>query len=326
MVKGLISLLFVLVTFSGFAQQKTYTKSEKATLDSMFKDDAFLNMMKDALKPKSYFLVSASLGNSYFSVKNKRIEASQLESKLVFTPEVSYAHKSGFGLAAGAFLTSFNGRSDFYQFSLTPSYSLTNNRKISATLSYTRFFRRKGYDDAASPIQNDVFGTVYLKKPWLQPGISLGYSEGRSTTYKYIDTVLFTVRRTFTDTAKTRISSFSVSAFVQHSFEFLDVLKKDDGISITPKILVNAGYNKYSEKHYNPYSAFFKRILQRRKSLGRLQDDTSFELQSLAASLDINYLVGKFAFEPQVYLDYYLPETTDKQFTCIFSFGISYSF
>ena len=326
MVRAFITITSLLLFQGSFAQTKTLTEAEKASLDSMLKNDEFFNMMKSALKPKSYFEISATAGNSYFSVKNKRIEASQLESKLVITPVIAYNHKKGWGLSAAAFLTSFNGRSDFYQFSLTPSYTVLTSKKIAASVSYTRFFRRDGYNDAASPIQNDLYGTIYLKKPWLQPGLSLGFSGGKNTAYKYIDTVLFGVRRMFTDTAKTKIRSFSVSAFVQHSFEWFDVLKKDDGISVTPKIIVNAGSNRYTEKHYNPYSSFFKRILQRMKNVGRLQDNTSFELQSMAFNLDVNYLVGDFGFQPQVYFDYYLPDTTDKKFTCIYSFCISYTF
>ena len=326
MLKGFVSILFLLLTHCVHAQDKPLTEAEQASLDSLLKNDEFFNMVKKALKPKSYFLVTATLGNSYFSVKNKRLEASQLESKLVFTPDVAYYHKSGFTLSAAAFLTSFDGKSDFYQFSLTPSYTIMKSKKIAATVSYTRYFKREGYEDAATPIQNDLFGTIYLKKPWLEPGISLGLSGGKNTEYKRIDTVLFGTQRIFTDTIKSTIRSFSVSAFIQHSFEWVGVLKKKDGISIAPKLIVNAGSNSYTEKHYNPYSAFFKRLLERRKRLGKLQENTSFELQSVACNLDINYIIGKFGFEPQVYLDYYLPETTDKKFTFICSFAVSYVF
>lgn len=326
MMKFFLSLLLLSMGPVVFGQQKTITEAEKASLDSMLQNDEFFNMMKEAIKPKSYFLVSAGLGNSYFSVKNKRLEAAQLDNKIVFTPEFAYYHKSGFALAADAFLTSFNGKSNFYQFSLTPSYSLRSDKKVSLSLSYTRFFRRSGYESAASPIQNDIFGSLYLKKPWLQPGLSLGFSEGKNTVYKHIDTFFLGQQRKFTDTAKISIRTFSVSAFVQHEFEFYDVLKKDDGLSVVPKILLNAGSNKYTEKHYNPYSAFFKRVAQRLASLGRLQDNSSFEVQSAACSLDVNYLIGKFGFEPQVYLDYYFPDTTDKKFTYVCSFAISYSF
>jgi hypothetical protein len=326
MLKGIFSIFFLLLFHCGYSQKKTFTEAEKAALDSILKDDEFFNMLKQALKPKSYFQVNASLGNSYFSVKNKRIEASQLESKLVVTPGVAYFHKSGLSLSAAAYMTSFNGKSDFYQFSLTPSFSTNKSKKISATISYTRIFSRKGYADAASPIQNDLYGTAYLKKFWFEPGISFGFSGGKNTEYHHYDTVLFSIRRIFTDTVISRINTFSVSAFVQHSFEFLDILKKGDGISIAPKLILNAGSNRYSENHYNPYKAFFNKILQRRKNLGRLQYSTDFGFQSVACSIDINYIIGKFGFEPQVYADYFLPETTDKKFTCVYSFGINYAF
>lgn len=326
MLKGLVSILFLLVIHCGYAQNKTITQAEQTSLDSLLQNDEFFNMMKKALKPKSYFQLTATLGNSYFSVKNKRLEASQLESKLVLTPDVSYYHKSGFTLSAAAFLTSFNGKSDFYQFSITPSYTIMKSKKIAATVSYTRYFSREGYEDAATPVQNDLFGTVYLKKPWVEPGISLGFSGGRNTEYKRIDTVLFGIQRIFTDTIKSTIRSFSISAYVQHSFERVGLLNKKDGISVVPKLVVNAGSNSYTEKHYNPYSAFFKRLLERRKRLGKLQENTSFEFQSVACSLDINYIIGKFGFEPQVYLDYYLPDTSDKKFTFICSFAVSYVF
>ena len=329
MIKGFISIFFLFFIQQVHAQTKKFTKEEQATLDSILKDDDFFDMIKTALKPKSYFQVSAGLGNNYFSIKNKRLEAAQLESKLVFTPQVAYFHKTGMALSAGAFFSSFNGRSGFYQYSLTPSYSNANNKKnknIALSVSYTRFFRKDGYEEAASPVQNDLFGTVYLKKEWIQPGISMGFSEGKNTTYKYVDTFFLGAQRKFTDTAKTTIHSFSISAFTQHSFEYYNLFDKDDAISIVPKLILNAGKNKYKEQHYNIYSAFFKRIAERAKSLGRLQQNTSFELQSAGCNVDVNYIIKKFGFEPQVYLDYYLPETTDKKFTCVFSFAISYTF
>jgi hypothetical protein len=325
--RKLIILIFITFSFNTVIAQKViFTKEEKTALDSMLQTDDFFNMIRKGLKPKSFFEISLGLGNSYFSVKNKRLEASQLESRIVFTPAVGYVHKGGLGISVNGFLSSFNGKTGFYQFGLTPSYSILKNKKVSATVSYTRNFRRKGYEAAASPIQNDLFGSGYLKKLWLEPGLSIGFSGGRNTEYNHYDTTLFAIRRIFTDTVKTHINVFSLTAFVQHSFEWLDILKKGDGISIAPKLMINAGSNRYTEKHYNPYANFFRKILQRRQNLGRLQSTTSFELQSLACSLDVNYIIGKFGFEPQVYLDYYLPETTDRRLTCIGSFSISYDF
>lgn len=327
MLKFTGTIILLLVFFSGLAQKTTYTEAEKAALDSMFKDDEFINMLKTALAPKSYFLVSAGIGNSYFSAKNKELNASQLENKLVITPAAAYYHKSGLAITASAFMASFNGKMSFYQFGLSPSYSLTKNKKIGTTISFTHMFTRSGFEGYASPIQNDFYGNIFLKKPWLQPGISLGLSGGRYTDYVKVDTVLNGIRRIFTDTVKTRLTAVSLNAFVQHQFEYFELLSKKDGISITPQLILNAGSQKFTEVHKNPFITKLKLMNSVRfKNLGVRSDKSSFSIQSLAFNLDINYVIGKFGFEPQFYLDYYLPETTDKKFTSVYSFVISYVF
>lgn len=74
---------------SAVAQEKPLTASEKAALDSMLNDDMFMDMLNTALNPKSYFLISAGIGNSYFSIRNRQVNAMQLESKLVLTPSAA---------------------------------------------------------------------------------------------------------------------------------------------------------------------------------------------------------------------------------------------
>ncbi len=326
MVKKAAFIVYLIISQSLFAQNKTFSESEKATLDSMFNEDEFFKMLKDALKPKSYFQINAGIGNSYFSIKNNRLNASQQENKMVFTPAADYFHKSGLALSVAGSLTTFNRITDFYQFSVTPSYNILNKKKYLAAVSYTRYLRNGKFGDAASPIQNDLFASGYLKKPWLAPGISLGYSSGKHTAYKHIDTVFLSIPRKFTDTIKSVVRNFSANIFVQHAFEYLGIFHKKDGISIEPKLLLNAGINTYSEEHFNPYKAFYDRVIERRKNLGLLQETTPFQIQSIALSMDINYVTGNFGFEPRVYMDYYLPETSDRKFTTILSFVISYVF
>ncbi len=303
------------------------TAQEKAALDSILQDDEFFKMMKEAQKASSYFQVSAAAGNSYFSVKNKEINATQLDNKFVFTASVAYYHKSGLALTASANLININGRSDFFQYMLNPSYNYFNSKTISFALSYTRYFRRSGYETYASPIQNDLYGSIYLKKPWIQPGISIGFANGKYTEYNKIDTVFLGVRRIFTDTAKTALSDFSMNAFVQHGFEFYGVFTKKDGATITSQVLLNAGSERFSATHQNPFLSKLKaRPSGRFKNAGKQNANSSFSIQSVALSLDINYIRGKFGIETQAYFDYYLPESTDKKFTAIYSLVLSYTF
>lgn len=312
---------------SAVAQEKPLTASEKAALDSMLNDDMFMDMLNTALNPKSYFLISAGIGNSYFSIRNRQVNAMQLESKLVLTPSAAYYHKSGFGIIASAFHSSFENKSGFYQFSASPSFSFTKSKKVKSVISYTHLFTTSGFEKYASPVKNELYGNIYLKKPWLQPGISIGFSGGRETDYRKVDTVLNGIRRVFTDTVKSRISIFSINAFVQHSFEFYELLSKKDGLSITPQLMLNAGSQRYTETHQNPFLTRLQSTnITRFKNLGRLNETSSFSIQSVAFSLNMNYMIGKFGFEPQAYFDYYIPSTTDKKFTVVCSFALSYNF
>ena len=324
-ITGTIAML--LVFFSGFSQQTTLTAAEKASLDSMFKEDAFINMLKSAIKPKTYCVIGAGVGNSYFSTKNKQLNASQVKSSMVLTPSFAYLHKSGVGITATAFYANFDEYSGFYQYSLSLSYSIPKNKKIGSTVNFTHIFMPEANKTFASPIQNELYGNIYLKKPWLQPGVSAGLSGGRYTDYFTIDTVLNGIRRVFTDTAKTHITLFSLNAFVQHEFEYYNLLSKKDGVSIKPQVILNAGIQRFSVVHANPFFSRLKaRNSSRFKNLGVSREKGSFTIQSVAFNLDVNYVIGKFGFQPQVYLDYYLPETSDQHFTTVYSFVVSYAF
>lgn len=307
------------------AQDSTITAADKAILDSMLKQDVFFKMLTEAQKPSSFATLSVTAGNSYFSAYNRRINSSQLESYLVITPSAGYFHKSGLGLSVAAFHVNNKTQPGFYQFSISPSFQWAGSDDFSATVNYTRFFRRNGYEALATPLQHELFGSIFLKKPWIQPGIALSYSKGSSTTYQKIDTVLNNIRRMFTDTLYSKSSNFAFSAFIQHSIEFYQVLHKNDALSFLPQLSLNAGSNSYAETHENP---FFTKLKSRPrfKNVGSLQQNSSFGIQSVSFSLDINYIIGKFALRPQAFVDYYLPSSTDQKFSGMYSVEISYTF
>ncbi len=309
----LISLL-VLASFTGKAQQKN---------NSPLSDDD-----DDTKDTPSYFQVASAFSNSYFSSRNKNINASQQAKNFVFTPSVSYFHKSGLGLSTAAYHIKEGSNSGFYQYSISPSYSYTKSENIDATVSYTRYIIKKGYEALASPFKNELYGQINLKQLWLQPGISGGFANGNFTQYNKIDTVLNGTRRMFTDTVHTKLSNFTLSAFVQHQFNFYGLFDNNDEIGITPQLLLNAGSSIFNETHKNPFLSG----IQKRNSSGRFKhagnknQQTSFEIQSLAFNTDVNYSIGKFGINPQLYLDYYLPQTTDKRLTAVYSVQLSYNF
>jgi len=321
-----VLFLLLLLPVYAFAQQTTPTlsKEDQALLDSLLKNDEFLLLLRDMRKGKSYFKVAASGGNSYFSIRNKRLNTIQEENKLVITPSLGYYHRSGLSLSMEAFLIHNNDQSDFYQYSAGAGWSAMNSKKVDITVSYTRFFRKKGFELITTPLENEVYVKINLSKPWAEPGISMGYADGDYTTYHHIDTVINGIRRVFNDTMRTIVNDFSISGYVQHYFEFYKLFFKKDGIGITPQFMLNAGAGNFEVNHHNPFiTRLQNRDPVRFKNAGSIKDQGKFMLKSLALNIDANYTIGKFGLSPQLYFDYYLPETSEKRFTTVFSLELN---
>jgi hypothetical protein len=99
------------------------------------------------------------------------------------------------------------------------------------------------------------------------------------------------------------------------------LISKNDELDFIPSLMVNFGSDKNTQTHTNKLfnrPAFSK--------LKRVEYTGKFQIQSLAASLDCTYTIGKFYIQPVVYLDYYLLETTAQRFTVIYSFTAGVSF
>ena len=79
----------------------------------MFMNGAFVQLMMDARKNKSYFDIGIGMGNGMFSIKNNTLNAGQaITSKLFYTPTLAYYHKSGFR-SAQAFAANDDGKLTF---------------------------------------------------------------------------------------------------------------------------------------------------------------------------------------------------------------------
>lgn len=320
-------LLVLFFTLSTKGQDMPMTTAEKATLDSMLETDEFLRLMKEAQKPTSYFLLSAGIGNSYFSVKNRQLNASQLENKTVFTGSAGYFHKSGISLTASSFLFDHLGKAGFYQYSITPAYNYTTGKTVDFGLSYSHYFKRKSFENVASPVHDEIYANINLKKPWIQPGIALGYASGKYTEYLRIDTVINGIRRIFIDTANVSLTDFSITGYVQHKFVWYNVFDKQDGLSFIPQLLLNAGVSTFNVEHQNPFiTRLVNRNPDRFKNAGKYSEQSSLAIHSVAGSIGLSYAIGKIGIQSQAYLDYYIPESTDKKFTAIYSIMLSYIF
>lgn len=307
--------------------------SDQHIMDSLLKNDEMLKMINEYDKNFSYFRVNVGAGNNLYSSQDKSIESLQNSQTFVVSPSVGYYHKSGFGISFTGFLLNDNNKTDFYQYTLTPSYNYKKGKVADVLISYTHYFEKSIYNYYTSPIQNEFYGNILFKKPWLKPGVALGYSTGKFDQSVHIDTSVKILNRLvhiiYSDTVTTKITSYSVAASVEHSFIYFNLFTIKDGIIITPQLSLITGVNKYDINHTSRldyYNAYTKKVLRRIRHFQSQGNNKNYQLQSFGFDLDVNYSIGKFYFEPDLYLNYYLPDTNDNRFTQIFNFNIGITF
>jgi len=331
MCKYLLLLCCSFIATCALAQTDSLSKEDKHLLDSMFKNDAFINMMK---KDKNYLDISIGIGNGEFSAHNNAANATGVDKQLIYTPGITYRLKNGLSFGVAAFITGDSSKKpEIYQTGLTAGYDYYG-KTIYAGGSYTRYLSNQDKYNSKSIYQNDLSAYVKLAKGLFQPGIMLGYVDGKYKEMNYVsfkrtvhlpnpppngrDTIITITGKDSTDN---KTSYFSVAATVGHDFYFYKVFSKNDELDFIPTLMLNMGSDKLSQTHTN-------KIFDRPAFSKRKKSDYSnkFQVQSVAASFDLTYMIKKFFIQPVLYLDYYLPETTENRFSAIFSVNAGFSF
>ena len=309
------------------------TPSDKQIMDSLIQNDEFLKMLDKMDDVESYFRINIGIGNRLFSGNNKAVQNLDTKNQLVFTPSVGYFHKSGLSLSFAGYLLSENSKFNFYQYALSPAYSYSKGKVVDAMVSYIHYFKEASYIASGSPFDNEVYASLLFKKPFINPGFSAGYSSGNYNEIVNVDTTVINGNRLihikYIDSANTKVSSFSLSASIEHDFKFYKLLAKTDGLRLTPQLLLISGINNYAVSHKSSAQLYNSYTQKKLKKLRRFQSSASeskYEIQSVGLDLDLNYSIGKFYIEPEIYLDYYLPKTDSKAFTQIFNFNIGITF
>jgi hypothetical protein len=307
--------------------------SDKHIMDSLLENDEMLKMINSYYNPSSYFRVNISIGNKLYSDQNKAIESLQNNNQLIISPSIGYYHKSGLGLSFTGFLFNENSKTEFYQYALSPFFNYTKGNVFNTAFSYTHYFVKDIYNPNTSPVQNEFYGSIVLKKPWIRPGVSAGYSYGTYHDIIKIDTFFRIGNQQhsikYIDTVSARLNSFSLAGTLEHSFSYYNIFSKKDGINFTPQLSLIAGINTYQVNHKSSienYNRFTKKLIKRLKNFQTQSESDRFEAQSIGLDLDVSYLIGIFYIEPELYLDYYLPETNDKRLTKIFNLNIGITF
>jgi hypothetical protein len=329
--------LFLIVTIKGFSQISPVKDSVLA--DSALKG----NRMEGSLetlsnKGSSYLQVGFGVGNQLYSLHNHALNSKLPDPPFAITPTITYVHKSGFSISANNYLLNENKTFGVNQYSVTPAYETLPGSNWDFLVSYTRYFVNNEYSLYSSPVQNDIYSSVVYKKTWLQPGFALDYSTGNSKEVLQLDTTINNIKRHLHDSITNELKSVATILSVEHNFGWNAVLNKNDSITFIPMFLLNLGSSATTVINNDNVAALLsttltkaqiktvRTALQRRiKKLTRLQN-TGFGAESLGMDLLASYTIGNFAIQPDVYLDYYLPQTNQKRFTQIFVVNFNYAF
>lgn len=326
-------LFFSLMGFVFFS--KSYgqiSPSDQHILDSLLQNDEMLKMINNFGKTYSYFRVNVGMGNKTNSGGDRAIESLQ-NYPFIINPSAGYYHKSGFGISFTGYLLNEKNKTDFYQYTVTPSFGYNKGKFADVLISYSHYFEKNKYSYNTSPVQDEFYGNILFKKSWLKPAISTGYSFGKYHEIVGIDTSITILTQQipikYTDTITTKLSTFSVAGSVEHSFIFFNLFSIKDGLSFTPQLSLISGINTYAVSHTSSlanFTLFSKRLLKRIRYFQTQSNKMNYQLQSVGLDLDINYSIGKFYLEPDFYLNYYLPATNDNRFTQTFNFNVGITF
>jgi hypothetical protein len=314
-------LLLTAFAFTGYAQKDSLSRADKAALDSMLKNDAFLSLMKDV--KKNSLDVTIGEGNGSFSAHNHAVNATGITNQVIFTPAVVYHTKGGFSVGVTGYVSSDSDGLSLYQTGINGAYDYLG-KKVNAGISYTRYLSDQNKYNSKSLYQNDFYSYLKKAKGIIQPGLELGYTSGR---YKEIDLVKY--RRPVImdtvlvkDSTDNKASFFTVTASIEHDFTFHKVFFHEDELDMVPSLMLNAGNDKNTSTTTNK---LYEKLLAKSKRQ-RITPTDKFQVQSVGASMEITYSVGKFLFEPNVYFDYYLPSTTSTRLSTIYSITAGFSF
>jgi hypothetical protein len=335
MKKLLVLIVFMVAMQPSFSQNggkldSLFAKGDTtAVMDSLLKDfDSYLDSLTG---PKSFFTVNMGIGTGFFSFNDRNSVTVNTEKKLIFSPSLGYFHKSGFGIAASAYALLNNGI-NFYQYSISPSFDCIK-KSFSAGIAYTRYLTKDSVNFYTTPIQNELFTYFSYKKWWVRPTISLSYGWGSKAEYEKREATrlarLLSDRNRYYVTIKSEesVKDFSATISLRKDFDWYNVFRKSDNVTLTPIAMLNAGTQNYGFN--TSYSYNFSPV--RANSLpsnNDISDNTQFAFQSACLAIRGSYLKGRFLLQSQVLFDYFLQDVqdSDSKLNTVYSITAGISF
>jgi hypothetical protein len=291
--------------------------------------DAFLDSLT---RPKSFFTLSTTAGNGLLAFQDKETLEYSINRKIIMSSQLEYFHKSGLGISMRSNMLPEKGRLNVYQFAITPSYDFFRSRNFSAGLAYSRYFTKDSLSFYSTPIQNELFAYAQYKSWWLKPGLALSYGWGSRTEYESLQTGLNLKRARYAREKgevyienNESVKDLSMMLSVRHDFEWGKIFTGSDMIRFTPLLLLSAstqtfGFNTSFSSDATMTSNRFLSFSQKTTAVNR------FDIQAASLVIRLDYMIGKFYFQPQVFSDYYLHTSTGHRLNHFVSATAGYIF
>ncbi|RAJ02205.1 hypothetical protein LX64_03214 [Chitinophaga skermanii] len=185
------------------------------------------------LRDKSQFVVGISYGNNPAYADGKMNYARSLVQKPFLSPSISYYHKSGLYANASTYYMFGATKNPWFEHDLGIGYDYNKHPNFIAGISYNHYFYADSSDVPLTPIKNELYAYFSYRKWWLEPGINIDFGWGKeSAQYK---------RVTYTNSGR----DFNLNLDVRHSFLWIDVLNRNDGLMILPVASLTFGTTNY---------------------------------------------------------------------------------
>jgi hypothetical protein len=142
---------------------------------------------------------------------------------------------------------------------------------------------------------------------------------------RQLDTVIFGIPRRITDTSNVGLKDLALSFSAAHYFEWDDLFKKGDGLTVVPMAMLTVGAQTFdTQSKTTIFSGRLYRYVSRRYNTASFEN-TGLRFQSVSMALNATYFIDKLSLSGGYFLNYFLPET-DQKFTHVFSLTAGMTF
>ncbi|MGH2552512.1 MAG: hypothetical protein ACRDEB_02280 [Chitinophagaceae bacterium] len=291
--------------------------------DDLFRDfDAFMDSI---LSPNSYFLASLSFSKNYYNFETKNSLSIVPTKKLTYSPTLGYYHRSGFGVTTTGYIVNDETNTNFYQFSISPTFDYLHNKKLATGLSFTRYVTKDSLPFYTTPLQNELYAYFTYRKTWIRPTLAVSYGWGSRSDFMKRESLIQDLRlrrRGFTYiNTKESIKDFSLMTSVRHDFYWLNIFHNNDHFRFSPQFTLTSGTQKFG---FNLSSSTYATTIRTNSNVlystenVYLDDQLKFQPLSLSLYLRCEYFIGRFFIQPMFIMDYYFPARSDN-FTSLFT-------